>query len=334
MLNEIKYNRIIKRIDLREVLLHLGINYQEKGDELVFVCPGPRHVDTIPSCTLNFNPNSEKYTWFSCFGCGYSGKILKLIADIEEISLEEAMELIIGFDNGTDNFKKKRRFKHTVIRSKRRVRIKLPNSFCPLEIGKHSAYLQYLLQRGVVEEDIVKYGWGFCATGSWRKRVVLPVFMNRKLVNCYGRHISSTINRKKKHKNSWLAEIERIVFPYDELDFDNKTIWVTESVFNLLKLKRLGVKNVVCLFGNRLTDWKIKFLNLFGRVNLVPDGDEGGDFLVSQCVLKLKCVISTVDMVRGEDVGSVKLSKMKEILVTLHPAKVFPVRCQADYLIE
>lgn len=331
MLEEIRYKRAVARTDIREVLSDLGIDFEEIMSELRFVCINPAHKDSTPSCTINFNPNSEQYTWFSCFGCDYSGSLPKLVSAIKDISIAEAKKYIITFDSGIAVKKRKQGCLERV-RRRRKVKIQLPEEFQLFDLDVQNSYLKYLLRRGVLERDIRKYQWGYCAKGYYRKRVVLPIYMKGKLVNLFARHITTDVESKKV-RNARFAEVERVVFPYDELDFELKYIWVTESAFNVFRLKRIRLPNLICLFGNKLTEWKLKLLSRFEEVRLIPDGDEGGDELVRKARKNLHKSISvqSVDMIRNEDAASIKLSQARKVLETLHEVQAYKVHVRTNY---
>jgi len=336
MLGEIRYKRAVKRVDIRDVLRHLEIDFEEIGSELRFICTSPKHKDSTPSATINWNPLSERYTWFSCFGCDYSGTLPKLVSSVTGISIADAKKFIMEFDSGKSfGVRRKYHVETNGERIKRHVKIKLPEEFQLIDLAKPNSYSRYLIQRGVLEEDIEKYGWGFCSTGYYRKRVVLPVYMKGRLVNFYARHLT-TENKKKKHFNARHSEIERIVFPYDELDFDLSYIWVVESTFNFFKAKRLRLKNLCCFFGNKLTEWKLKFLSKFEQIRFIQDGDKGGRELVkkSRRQLSESTEVKAVQMYEGEDVGSITLRQLKLVLRTLRTVKRFSTSVRANYSIE
>lgn len=336
MLDEIRYKRAVKRVDIRDVLRHLELDFEEIGSELRFLCINPDHKESVASSTINWNSLSDKYTWFSCFGCDYSGTLPKLVSVVAGITIAEAKKFIMEFDSGKAPFKKKNQYhiegKKRIIR---RVKIKLPEGFRLIDLNVHNSYLRYLQSRGVIEADIIKYGWGLCPTGHYAKRVLLPVYMNGKLVSFFARHIS-TENKKRKHFNAWCAEVERVVFPYDEIDFNLKYIWVVESAFNLFKAKRLKLKNLICTFGNKLTEWKEELFRKFEEVRFIPDGDKGGREFVRKARRRLPedIKVKSVHMYEGEDAGSISLRRLKFVLRTLHEVKRFSTSVQVDYSIK
>lgn len=71
--------------DTREVLDLLGVEYDDNGQRLSFVCPLPDHADSRPStCAW---PEEGR---FHCFGCEASGSIVDLYAGVRGMSTAEA----------------------------------------------------------------------------------------------------------------------------------------------------------------------------------------------------------------------------------------------------
>ena len=323
MIIDIKYNRAIKRLDLRGLLEGMECEYKVEGSELRILCPNPEHADGNPSATINYNNNSNKFGWFSCFGCGYSGSLPKFVSVIKELDEEEAKRFIVRF--AAENYDGEsiiEKYEVENSQDENYEEIEMPEIFEPIRLGKNSSYEKYLLNRFVSVEQIKKYNWHFCPKGTLQKRVVLPVYIDGKMVCFYARHIS-TNDPERKVRNSKHAPIERIVFPYDEIDFNKKFIWVTESVFNFFALKKLGLPNLICLFGNKLTGWKLDLLSKFERVKFFQDGDAGGDELVFKAWKNLRNInkILFVDTPKKEDAASLNDLQRRKILLTLKPFK-------------
>lgn len=342
MFEEIKYQRLYRTIDLESLLDFLELKYEVLGDELRFNCVNIHHNDRHPSMSINFNPYSEKFGYFSCFGCNLSGSIPKLISIVKKCDREEAKEIALKFTTKIP-VDEEVNYEKIILQKKKRVRrikIKLPNEFMPIKLGMKNSYEKYILGRGVLPEDILKYGWGFCPKGLYQKRVVMPVYMKKELVFFYARHITNN-DSIYKVKNPFDSTASKVIFPYDEIDFSLDYVYVVESVFNFFKLKRLGLKNIIVIFGNKIKEWKVKFFKQFKILNLIPDGDEGGEQMVKSFFTHLKndCEIFSVKMIESEDVGSISLSQMKEVLKTsfkVTSSNLFSMKryCSLDYSIK
>lgn len=330
----------MRSADLRLVLQHLNIEYEEIGKELRIECPNPNHNDKHPSCTLHFDNKSNKFGWCSCFGCGFHGTIKTLISVVENISIDKAQSYLINFY--IKNKGKKIITNYGSIRekeSKKKIKIKLPEEFKLIEIGSNSSYEKYLLGRGLTKKEIVKYGWGYCFSGIYRKRVILPVYKKKRLVNFYTRHITTDIEERKAW-NAKFSIIAEVIFPYNEIDFNLPYIWITESVFNFFSLRKLKLKNIICIFGNKITDWKVDLMRKFYEIRIVPDGDKGGDELVQSIFLALKkdCLVKSVKMIQGEDANSITtkqtIKQLENVIKTLNIVKRKKSKVKLSYKID
>jgi len=325
MIEEIKYEIALKKLDVVSLLDSLGIPTDVLKNEVWIPCPNPEHYDRNPSCTINIDSTSEKFLWFSCFGCGISGKLPKVLKLLKGITYTEAKKLIIDFTKDNSVGATQHLHYSSKKQSKKRVKIKLPAEYRPVKVGSGNAYESYLLGRGVLPEYIEHYDWGFCATGTFKKRVILPMLMNGKLVNFWARHIRKN-DVKDKIRNARFSRAEHIVFPYDEIDFDLNFIWVTESPLNYFALKRIGLKkNVIALLGGRtiISDFKLKLLSRFKKIRCVQDGDAAGLAMVHKIWnnMKNKSSVESVNMPDEEDAASLKDEELEQVLDTLHPAQ-------------
>lgn len=336
MLEELKYKRALRRINLAQVFESFEVDFEDIRGELKFICINPEHDDTTPSCTMNYDNQDDKFSWFYCFGCGYSGKLPKFISTLKNCSIEEAKALIIKLSRdsscavGDTDYRLKNNH-----RSRFKIKIKLPEEFISITPETDNSYKKYLLGRGVLEEDIYKYGWGFCPVGFRRKRVVLPIYIKNKLVNYFARHIT-TDREEKKVKNAPYSKVTKVVFPYDEIDFDLDYIWITESIFNFFKGKRIHIPNLTCLFGNKIGDWKAKLLSKFSEVRILQDGDEGGEELVRRTrkTLGKEIKVRKVKMVPGEDAASIPLYVLKDVIENLTDVQIVEPEVETSYEVK
>lgn len=71
--------------DAREILDLLGIEYDDNGQRLTFVCPLPDHADSKPSTSAW--PDDGR---FHCFGCEVSGDMVDLYAGARALTRDQA----------------------------------------------------------------------------------------------------------------------------------------------------------------------------------------------------------------------------------------------------
>jgi len=299
-----------------EILLDmLGIQSELKSDELFFLCPNPDHADSNPSCSLNINPTSTFFLKYSCFGCQTSGSLIDLIKLVKECSFNEARKLIIqtAEEGGEWMMPEWANVRKDI----EEVKIELPKEFVKFT-NEDNYYTDYLINRGLNYNDLTEQGWGYCATGLCKKRVVLPIYVDGKLVNYYARHIS-TKNKANKVWNATGSKMDKVVWDYHSIDFEKDYIWITESVFNRVSLLKASADNVICLFGDKLSDKKFEMLDKFKEIRVVPDGDRASKKLVETIFnyYGKEKTVKIVEIPKGEDANSVTLNDLKELLKAL-----------------
>lgn len=132
----------------------------------------------------------------------------------------------------------------------------IPNLYLPKEYKKitpnnvpHSmswAY-NYLKNRGITDEQIEKYEIGYCDSGDYFGRVIIPSFSETGKLNFFvGR---SYLGAKNKYKNPEILKNEIIA---NEININwDSTIFLVEGMFDLIGL---GIKNTIPLLGKVLSD--------------------------------------------------------------------------------
>ena len=134
------------------------------GEEAVFSCPSCNHHKK----KLTVNLATQK---FQCWVCGYKGhrafKILKAIS-----ATSKSYEILKEIDNQY-NFKKstKQKVDANILQFPRGVTPIMSSSAI---LSKHA--LHYLDQRGITQQDIVKYDLHYCEEGPLRNMVVIPSY--------------------------------------------------------------------------------------------------------------------------------------------------------------
>jgi hypothetical protein len=124
----------------------------------------------------------------------------------------------------------------------------------------------YLINRNITPEIIKKYNIGFCPTGKYHNRIIIPSFDKYDKINYF---VSRTyINSKPKYLNPE-ANKEKLVFNEKLINW-KKPIQIVEGPFDAL-----FVDNPFVLLGKVLLD---TWLNLIyekaeSRIELVLDGE-------------------------------------------------------------
>jgi DNA primase len=287
----------------------------ESGDELIHSCKLPfgmhSNGDQNPSASLN-----RKTLLFNCFTCG-GGSIFWLVENIMDISFNQAVDSIKKYTTHSitsyDNFVE--RMKETLIQTRHPEKFDMPY----YSDGILEPWIQttsYMDSRGISQEVQKEMKTGLKSNelewvnynGSFQQvsvsRAIIPHFFNNQLVGWQGRKLSED-PRVPKYKNSKHFPKAWTLYNYDNLDKDEELI-VVESPMSVLKLKSLGITNVVSTFGASISSYQIGLIRQFQEVCVWMDGDSAGrkaSSYLSSCLSKTNMV--TILEEDNEDPASV-----------------------------
>lgn len=115
----------------------------------------PFHNEKTPSFFVNPAKNI-----FSCFGCGKSGDSIKFLQEYKKLSFIEAVEEVANILNFTLEYEKSQN--HTNTKSLFEV-LEKANEIFYKELQSQEKVLQYLHNRGLNDEMLKKYDFGYCS---------------------------------------------------------------------------------------------------------------------------------------------------------------------------
>ena len=254
-------------------------------DQVMVRCPihGSGGGDKNPSCGISLSKGI-----YNCFACGAHGSIESLFKDVTGMDIYETL----GISNDSfSNFARKNIYGEE--RKEDILRLKDVSIECDLEeftIPAYSSALgaKYLQKRGISKEAAESMGMLYSDDieingNHFRKRILIPVYENGKLISVEGRRILDTDEPKVLYpKNSTVNTL----FQWDKL---NKN----EMVFGLEGLCDLGVlrgspkfRNSTSIFGANLTRRQGELIKQLKAFCYVPDLDLAGD----QTVEKLRSI--------------------------------------------
>jgi DNA primase len=238
---------------------------QKGGAEILVFCPNCNHHKR----KLNINTTTGFYQCW--IGCGFSGKSFTSLLKKLKASSEYYQILC----------KNKTRVSYV---SEEKKTLILPDEFKPLckssgdVIYKHA--LNYCFKRNLSIHEIVRYNIGYCASGQFANRIIVPSYDKDGNLNFYcGRDF---YNSKLKYR---LCDGSKDIIGFELFTDFNKPITIVEGPFDALSVKY----NVVPLFGKTMSR-KLKMKLMEYRppyVNVLLDNDALGsslkicDFLIS-----------------------------------------------------
>lgn len=193
---------------------------------------------------VNFDPNNEKYGWWQCWVCGESGKSLFTLLK----GTNASKRLFKQLSNYVDAPKYATAKKDD---DEEDFNISLPESFRPLWkkqddiISKHA--LNRLEDRGLSYGDIVKHQIGYCRSGKYSKRMIVPSYDREEDLNYFvGRRIWSSQFPKYKNPSAPRNEI----IPFNSTVNWREPVTIVEGPFDAIATRR----NAIPILGNKMPE--------------------------------------------------------------------------------
>ena len=215
----------------------LGKSKKTSGDNYAFYSPFVDHYK--PKLEVNIKITSEgKNPWHCCIS-DEKGRSIKTLFKKLRVSKQT-------WDEYNSIFSRINRYVH----SDNQIQVnqvELPKEFKPLykksNSFKYKHALNYLLKRGLRPEDIVKYNIGYCETGEYEDKIIIPSYDSDGKLNFFvGR---SFYQSKYKHKN---PKVSKDIVGFDLLVNWDIPLVLCEGAFDAIAIRR----NVIPLFGKSI----------------------------------------------------------------------------------
>ena len=281
------------------------------GDEYLFYCPRCDHHKRKLSINLGRN-------CFKCWICDYRGKsIYRLIRrygsfshklkwenfeDTIDLSNVDSVELAFFSPEIPEEY----------------MTIDLPKEFESLCNKTNSfiakAALKYLKERGVEKKDILKWKIGYCPSGEYAGRIIIPSFDDRGNANYFiGRTYS---NHYIKYRNVSVSK-NNVIFNELYVDWESDLV-IVEGVFDAM-----NAENAIPLLGSSLReDSKLisKIIKHDTPVYLALDEDAKKKTLkVLKTLLEYDIELYQIDIDKAKDVGDMTKEEFLIAKEKAHP---------------
>ena len=161
-------------------------------------------------------------------------------------------------------------------KEKRKDKLKLPEGFTKFKDSslvypvRRQAY-NYLTQRGITDKIIEKYGIGFCDSGAFSGRIIIPSYDSKDDLNYFIAR-SWDPNSRAKYKNPEAAKDE-IIFFESTINW-NADIHLCEGAFDAIFLP-----NSIAMLGKHMSELLLNTLyeKANGNIIICLDSDAWGD---------------------------------------------------------
>ena len=216
----------------------LGKSKKTSGDNYAFYSPFVDHYK--PKLEINIRINSKGNNPWHCWISDEKGRTIKGLFKKLRVSKQT-------WDEYNSIFSKVNRYSSEYDTTEVVEQVELPKEFKPLYQKSNSIKwkhaLNYLLNRGLRVEDIVKYNIGFCESGEYEDKIIIPSYDERGKLNFFvGRSFYDT---KFKHKN---PKVSKDIVGFDLLVNWDTPIVLCEGAFDAISIRR----NAIPLFGKSI----------------------------------------------------------------------------------
>ena len=275
-------------------ILHevIGDHRQTSKNEHYFKCPACDHYKH--KLAINLDKNA-----FHCWICDYRGRNIRRL--VRRFGSYSQLQKWDGITDRTDLERFADLFMEPVHREDK-SKVELPEEFvslCSESIPATGIYaLRYLEKRGIAKADILKWKIGYCFSGEYRNRIIVPSFDDEG--DCSYFIARSYTGDSYKYKNPRASK--DIVF--NELFINwNEDLVLVEGVFDALV-----AGNSVPILGSTLRSnsdlvRKIVLNDTPIYVALDPDARKKENRII-QTLLRYDIELYKIDVSGYEDVGS------------------------------
>lgn len=265
----------IKVLSLLETLL--GQSKKLNKGEVSFHCPACHHRK--PKLQVNIDQNHKSFGKWNCWVCGNTNNVkgTNLFSLFKRFNappeLVSELKEIVG----------EKRVYNVYTNEEAPKIVALPKEYNPLWQDNTSIYsrhaIAHLKRRGFTEDDIIRYGIGYCEDGRYRERIIIPSFDNNGRVNYFvARAIFDT--NPMKYLN---PAIEKNVIMFEIFLNFNMDITIVEGVFDAMKVRY----NATPILGKDIQDSLMeKLIEHKPAVNIYldPDAQEASVNLIESLI--------------------------------------------------
>ena len=213
----------------------LGKSHKRARDNYAFHCPFCNHRK--PKLEINMATNEEGNNPWECWVCQTRGRTIRSLLKQLKTPRETAAEVLKYLPKGT------------FIEYKGLSIVELPKEFQPLYEASTVSVVanivrKYLYERGLTDNDFIKYGIGYCTTGNYGGRVIIPSYSESGQLNFF---VARTYDGNYfKYKN---PEASKDIIFFESLINWNQPIILCEGVFDAIAIRR----NAIPILGKSIS---------------------------------------------------------------------------------
>jgi len=213
----------------------LGKSHKRARENYAFHCPFCNHHK--PKLEINMHTNEEGQNPWECWVCQTKGRTIRSLLYQLKTPKEQAQNILKYVPQGQE------------VEYKGLSIIELPKEYQPLHNASTTSVVanlvrNYLYERGITDNDFIKYGIGYSTTGDYGGRVIIPSYSGSNQLNFFVAR--SYDGNYFKYKN---PEASKNIIFFENLINWNAPIILCEGVFDAMAIRR----NAIPLLGKSMS---------------------------------------------------------------------------------
>ena len=233
---------------LYELEYILGPSTPSSSGERVFHCPFCHHKK--PKMSINFG---RRHGMWKCWVCDQSGRKIYTLLYRLGYGKKEIRQILNDYQD-----------KEVVVQEDIQRALRLPPEYKPLWVPQDSYEyknaIRYLMQRGVRPVDVMRYQMGYCESGKYANRIIVPSYDKNNQLNFFtARAYYSTISYAYMNPPS-----SKNVVLFENLINWSLPVILVEGIFDAIAVRH----NAIPLFGKVMSE-KLKIRLIEERPPLV-----------------------------------------------------------------
>lgn len=248
-------------VDWLEANIDSKIRHTGNGREVYMDCPYCGEI------RHRFYVNLETLVCH-CHNCGWSPTFLQLIQYVEGVSYSRASVILkdvrgnIALPENISRDMVGNMFMDDLRKDLQKRAIPLPDEYtllnpCKTNIVTKRA-VKYLNSRGITNKQIIDHQMGFCMSGEYKNRVIIPITENGELRFWVARAITKDAKLKEKSPSDEVYQISKseVIFNIDRAAKKYHSVVISEGIFDALSWGDIGVS----LLGKSLYQEQLNIL--------------------------------------------------------------------------
>lgn len=250
----------------------LGVGKRTARGNQAYHCPYCNHHK--PKLEINFTENKKGLHPWHCWVCDKKGSHISTLFKQSNASSEQFEELkkLVKSENDTEVVKPT-------------TELKLPDEFKTFEnnkdiIARHA--LSYLKSRNITYDDILKYGIGYCDSGTYNNMIIIPSYDASGNLNYFTAR-SFEKDPYRKYRN---PETSRDIIAFEIFINWDLPIVLCEGPFDAIAIKRNAIpllgKNIQGNLMKKLVTSKVEKIYIALDTDAIKQSLKFAEYLIDQ----------------------------------------------------